>query len=190
MSKAPEAELPRSVDPYRLAERQTILEGEIPLEKLSRFSEAVSGFGEAAVCQVKLSFSQDSERRRIVTGELEAPVLLECQRCMTDMPSVVESRFVLGLVTSDEQASQLPKELEPFLTDEFSADLWQMAEDELLLALPPFPLHDRDECPATPELEALEADADESEGSVGEAGETGKDNPFSVLAGLQVKKKH
>jgi uncharacterized protein len=109
---------------------------------------------------------------------------------MTDMPALVASRFVLGLVTSDEQASQLPKELEPFQTDDFSADLWQMAEDELLLALPPFPLHERNECPATPELEALEADADDSEKSGVEAGETEKDNPFSVLAGLRVKKKH
>ena len=121
---------------------------------------------------------------RIVSGELEAPVDLECQRCMGPMATTLNSRFVLGLVTSDEQAQQLPRELEPFLTDEFSADLWAMVEDELLLVLPPFPLHDRNECPAREDLEALEPD-----GTPAEPAKSGKENPFSVLADLK-KTKH
>ena len=125
-----------------------MLEGEIPLRALSRFGDSVFGFEDGAVCRVSLSFSMDGERRRMVTGELEAPVTLECQRCMGPMQKTLVSRFTLGLVTSDEQAQQLPKELEPFLTDDFSADLWSLTEDELLLVLPPFPLHERDECPA------------------------------------------
>ncbi len=181
MSKASNAELPKSVDPYRLAEQNTVLEGVIPLSALARFRESVLGFDEGAACRVRLSFSMDSERRRIVSGELEAPVNLECQRCMGPMATTQNSRFVLGLVTSDEQAQQLPRELEPFLTDEFSADLWAMVEDELLLVLPPFPLHDRNECPAREDLEALEPDAAPAE--------SGKENPFSVLADLK-KTKH
>ncbi|SFM77786.1 YceD family protein [Marinobacter pelagius] len=184
MSKASNAELPKSVDPYRLAEQNTVLEGVIPLSALARFREAVLGFDEGAVCRVRLSFSMDRERRRIVSGELEAPVDLECQRCMGPMATTLNSRFVLGLVTSDEQAQQLPRELEPFLTDDFSADLWAMVEDELLLVLPPFPLHDRNECPAREDLEALEPD-----GTPAEPAKSGKENPFSVLADLK-KTKH
>jgi len=135
------------------------------------------------VCRVSLSFSMDGERRRMVTGELEAPVTLECQRCIGPMQKTLVSRFTLGLVTSDEQAQQLPKELEPFLTDDFSADLWSLVEDELLLVLPPFPLHERDECPARKELEAFEQDE-----SVDEPVRKSEDNPFSVLADLKTKK--
>lgn len=161
-----------------------MLEGDVPLSALSRFRNAVMGFEDGAVCRVKLSFYLDGERRRTVSGELEAPVSLQCQRCMESMRSVVTSRFLLGLVTSDGQARQLPRELEPFLTDEFNADLWLMVEDELLLALPSYPVHDRNECPAKEDLEAYEPDGS-SEGTE----EGAADNPFSVLAGLK-KTKH
>ena len=184
MSNASNAELPKSVDPYRLAEQTSTLEGIIPISGLGRFREAVLGFSDGAACRVKLSFYMDSERRRIVSGELEAPVDLECQRCMGAMGATLVSRFTLGLVTSDEQAQQLPKELEPFLTDDFTADLWSMVEDELLLVLPPFPLHDRNDCPAREDLEAYEPDRSAAE-PVRKSGE----NPFSVLADLK-KKKH
>lgn len=183
MSKASNTELPRTVDPYRLAEQNIVLEGEIPLKALTRFGESVLGIEEGAVCQVSMSFSMDSERRRMVAGELEAPVILECQRCLGPMQAVLVSSFTLGLVTSDKQAQQLPKELEPFLTDDFSADLWSMTEDELLLVLPPFPLHERGECPASEELEAYEPKGVEEEPV-----RKSEDNPFSVLAGLKTKK--
>lgn len=162
-----------------------MLEGDIPLSGLPRFREAIHGFEfeEGAVCRVRLSFTMDSQRRRIVTGELRAPVDLECQRCMNAMRETLVSEFTLGLVTSDEQAQQLPKELEPFLTDDFSADLWSMCEDELLLVLPPFPLHARSECPAREDLEAYEADPEPAKPDT-----TSDENPFSVLAGLKTKK--
>ena len=107
MSKASSTELPKTVDPYRLAEQQIVLEGEIPLQALSRFGDSVFGFEDGAVCRVSLSFSMDGERRRMVTGELEAPVTLECQRCMGPMQKTLVSHFTLGLVTSDEQAQQM-----------------------------------------------------------------------------------
>lgn len=176
------AELPRSVEPIRLAEQNATLEGEIPLAGLDRFREAVSRVPDDASCGVELVFSMDSERRRIVHGTLKAEAVVQCQRCMTDMTTELMSEFTLGLVTSDEQAKQLPSQLEPFLLDGFSADLWLMVEDELLLVLPPFPLHERQDCPATPELEALEPEA-------APAAESEKrENPFSVLAGLKTTK--
>jgi uncharacterized protein len=119
-----------------------------------------------------------------VSGELSAPVILECQRCMGDMQVTLESRFDLGLVISDEQAQRLPKALEPFLVEDFNADLWAMVEDELLLVLPPFPLHEREECPAKEDLEALEV----PEASEEPETEQRKENPFSVLAGLKTTK--
>src|SRR5690554_1001364 len=177
MSNQQHETLPKTVNPYRLAEQNSTLKGEIPISDLTRFGELVLEAGENAVCSVNLSFYQDNERRRIISGELEVPVTLECQRCMGPMQTVLESRFVLGLVTSDEQAQQLPKDLEPLMTDEFSVDLWAMIEDELLLVLPPFPLHERSECPAREDLEAWEVDH-----SHAEAVSPKKGNPFSVLA--------
>lgn len=180
MSKASSAELPKTVDPYRLAEHNSVLEGDVPLSGLSRFRDAVLGFDDNAACRVKLSFYMDDQRRRVVSGELESPVNLQCQRCMGSMKTSLASQFTLGLVTSDEQAQRLPRDLEPFLTDDFSVDLWSMVEDELLLVLAPYPLHERGDCPASEDLEAYEPD-----GSSAEPEKEAGDNPFSVLAGLK-----
>ncbi|MEX0605860.1 MAG: YceD family protein [Marinobacter sp.] len=178
-------ELPKTVDPYRLAEQRTELEGVVPLSALSRFLECtlpVETSNGDAVCHVKLIFGQDGERRRLVEGELEAVVVLECQRCMKPMSATLLSEFRLGFVTSDKQAQQLPKDLEPYLAEDFTANLWTLIEDELLLVVPPFPKHEREECSASAALEELESD------SSGPITEEPKDNPFSALAGLKTKK--
>ncbi|OEY67147.1 YceD family protein [Marinobacter sp. X15-166B] len=176
-------ELPKTVDPYRLAAQSVIVDGELPVHKMRRFYESILGAAEQESCQVRLSFYMDDMRRRLVSGELKTSVTLQCQRCLTPMTAELASSFTLGLVTTDEQAQNLPRELEPFLTDEFSADLWTLVEDELLLVLPPFPLHDRSECPAREQLEAFEPGETEPEPE-----EQQRENPFSVLANL--KKKH
>ncbi|UZD64440.1 YceD family protein [Marinobacter sp. AN1] len=178
------AELPRSVDPHRMAETGAELTGTIPLAELTRFRDAVLAVPEGGVCRVHLVFSADSQRRRIVRGELEADVELQCQRCMGSMGKALRSSFELGLVSTDERARQLPAELEPFITGEDSADLWPLVEDELLLALPSYPLHEREECPATSELEALEPGSGEDDKAGAESGEH-RENPFKVLEGLK-----
>ena len=159
----------------------------VPLVRLKRFQSAVLSVPEGGVCQVRLAFSKDSQRRRIVQGSLEAEVELQCQRCLGGMMASVSSSFELGVVSSDERARQLPSELEPFIAGEDSADLWALVEDELLLALPAYPLHEREDCPATAELEAFEPKADEA-GNESEVGER-RENPFKVLEGLK-KTKH
>ena len=177
-------ELPRLVDPSKLAEQSVSLEGVVPLRSLPRFAEVLHDpEGEVSVV---LQFGRDPEKRRIIEGRLNTSVVLECQRCMSALRTTLSSDFVLGLVISDDQARQLPREYEPFLMKDFEADLWQMVEDELLLAVPPFPLHEREECPASEALEEFER-ADEVVGS--EEPEK-RENPFSVLAELKKKDQH
>ncbi len=177
------AELPRSVDPHRVAEAGAEQTGTVPLIRLKRFQSAVLSVPETGTCRVRLVFSRDSQRRRIVQGSLEAEVELQCQRCLGGMMALVSSSFELGIVSSDEQARQLPSELEPFVAGEDSADLWTLVEDELLLALPAYPLHERADCPATSELEALEPGSDEV-GHESEVDER-RENPFKILEGLK-----
>ncbi|SFR49146.1 uncharacterized protein SAMN05216203_0848 [Marinobacter daqiaonensis] len=165
-----------------MAETGAELEGTVPLVRLDRFRNAVFAIPEGGDCLVRLEFSADSQRRRIVRGELETDVELECQRCMSGMTAHVSSAFELGLVTSDDKARQLPSELEPFVVEGEALDLWTMVEDELLLALPAYPLHEREDCPATADLEALEADP---AASPEPDPEDKRENPFKVLEGLK-----
>ena len=173
------AELPKSVDPYRLADKGSQIEGLLPVSGLERFAACVAEpVGE---CEVLLSFGRDEERRYIVSGQLSARVHLECQRCLQVMQSQLRSEFRLGLVISDEQAQRLPKSLEPLLVEDQRVDLWSLVEDELILVLPPFPLHERGDCPATDTLDAIAADSEKAAAQPAEE----RQNPFQVLAGLK-----
>jgi len=180
-----QAELPKTVDAFKLADQKLLVQGHVPLAGLRRFGESPVVRSVTGYCEVELQFGRDPERRRVVDGVLSADIELECQRCMEAMPFRLESSPHLGLVISEEQARQLPRDLEPFLTDEAEADLWQLVEDELLLALPSFPLHDPEECPATATINAINEAEDakyESDDSSQKA-----ENPFSVLAELKNK---
>jgi uncharacterized protein len=184
---SPNTPLPQTIDPIKLAEQQAELTGTVVLKSLTRFREVLHE--SAGTARVQLHFAMDAEKRRTVTGQLEAPVVVQCQRCLQGMQLTLTSDFALGLVVSDEQARQLPRELEPVLIDDFSADLWQMIEDELLLVVPPYPVHDREDCPATAALEAHEPAGGDVQADTQDADAT-RENPFNVLADLKKKDKH
>ena len=101
-----------------------------------------------------------------------------CQRCLGEVSLPVTSRFQLGLVFDDDQARQLPKRLEPVELDENGQlDLWVVMEDEVLLALPAFPMHTNGEC----QLEQTEPEPDYTDS------DEKRPNPFDVLAKLKQK---
>src|SRR5690554_4630011 len=100
---------------------------------------------------------------------------------MNDMQTTLESRCAWGLVLNYEQAQRSAKALRPLLMEDWYGDWWAMMEDELLLALPPSPLHARQDCPASKELEALEP----QQATEKPKAKKREDNPFSVLAGLK-----
>ncbi|MFW5824394.1 MAG: YceD family protein, partial [Marinobacter sp.] len=79
-----------------MAETSAELAGNVPLARLTRFRGAVLAIPEGGDCRVRLAFSTDRQRRRLVRGELEADVELECQRCMSAMGATIRSSFELG----------------------------------------------------------------------------------------------
>jgi len=133
--------------------------------------------------RVELSFEFDSEKRRIITGRVSAVVRVECQRCLQAMTADLESGFSLGVVDTEAMARQLPSEYEPVIQTEPELDLLALVEDELIMAVPDFPLHDEVDCPAAEVLADINANADAAVAEEAQA----TDNPFSVLAGIKGK---
>ena len=166
------AELPTVVDPYKLADQDGVVEGILPLTTLERLHPLL--LDSDATAEVCLRFGRDEENRRVVSGTLSALVKVECQRCLEPMMYPVTSEFKLGLVLSDEQAAQLPRQLEPLLIEEREMDVWRVIEDELLLSLPAFPLHSESECVKAPVVEPSPQEP-----------VAAKENPFRVLRGFR-----
>ena len=105
---------------------------------------------------------------------------LQCQRCLRDMEVPIKSASLMACVWTDEEAAALPATYEPLLVDD-NADLSNIVEEEILLAIPVSPVHEK-ECTSPEQRAALETDTEER-AAVEDAGE--RDSPFAVLERLK-----
>ncbi|GGX81361.1 hypothetical protein GCM10007160_05850 [Litchfieldella qijiaojingensis] len=169
--------LPLQVEPYRLAAQDERLEGLVALETFERL--ALDAGTQEGDCQVRLDFGIDAQGRRIIEGWLEAEVRLPCRRCLEAMPVQIESHFLLGVVTDDALAAELPSSHEPVLVENEQLNLLTVLEDELILSLPQVVYHDEAQCGVSRDQLTSGADS--------EASEKPAASPFEVLRTLKGK---
>ena len=169
--------LPHTVEVRTLAARSRTVEGVVDCARMPRLSAAIVAADGPA--RVNARFSRDEEGRFVISLDVEIPVQVACQRCLQPLPLTLASSSQLAALWNDEQAAHLPVRYDPLVTGE-ETDLWQVVEDDLLLALPPFSYHDNIACAEGTAVEppAVESLTEE------DAPET-RENPFSVLAALK-----
>jgi len=169
--------LPPTVEPYRAAANQEMIEGLVDLEKLTRLKDEVGQQQGNAI--VKLQFDVDTQRRHLIDGELEADLMVPCRRCLQPMAVSVASHFKLAVVSDDALATEVPSDYEPVLVNDEQLDLLGVIEDELILSLPQVVYHDEADCAVSRE-QMSSGDA-----SIEKAARP--DNPFDVLKSLKGK---
>lgn len=167
--------LPTTLDIRKAAARGVGVSGVLKPRDLERFRPLLAG--DEGDISVEMTFSRDEDERYLVRVQFEAEVLVTCQRCLETMPEHFSSDNVVAVVWTDAEAASLPKHLEPLVAPEQTSNLWELAEDELILGLPPFSYHDTEECRRKTAAFSDPAPAEE----VGE----GKTSPFSVLDQLK-----
>ncbi|HDY82454.1 MAG TPA: hypothetical protein ENH48_05805 [Halieaceae bacterium] len=167
--------LPSMLDVRKAAARGVSVSGTLRPLELLRFQPLLAA--DEGTIEAQLSFSRDEENRYVIHVAVEADVSVTCQRCLEPMPAHLTSDNTLAVVWTDEQAAHLPRHLDPLIVAQDACNLWELVEDELILAMPPFSYHDTQECK---ERVAGFSDA-APEGSAAED----KPNPFNVLAQLK-----
>ncbi|NYS59170.1 YceD family protein [Vreelandella salicampi] len=170
------SQLPSRVEPYKLAARDERLEGLVALNQLTRLVEEAGD--QTGDCHVVLEFGIDEQGRREIRGHLQADMLLACRRCLEPMPQQVESRFLLGMISDEALAGELPASHEPVLVKNEQLDLLTVVEDELILSLPQVVYHDEKECSVSPDQLVSKAKGSDDTKSPAE-------NPFAVLNALK-----
>ena len=166
--------LPRTLEVRKAAARGASVKGSLELAELPRFRPLLAD--DKGYVQAALAMSRDEEHHSIIEVEIEAEVSVICQRCLEPMTIPLASSNRLAVVWTDEQARHLPKSLDPLICEEECA-LWDLIEDELILALPAYSYHPGGDCNQL----------------LNELGETGsavsgtgtRQNPFDVLAQLK-----
>ena len=170
--------LPKQLDLRSLAARGVQISGTVSPEDLPRLAEA--GIGIVDLGSAAFDFCRDEEARYVVAVSVEAKVVMRCQRCLSDMEVLITTASLMACVWTDEEAAALPAAYEPFIVDD-AADLSDIVEEEILLAIPVAPTHER-ECKSAEQQAALAAEAQGS-AEVGDTGE--RDSPFAVLERLK-----
>ena len=163
--------LPNRVNIRKAVTRSARYTGVLTASELPQFSSLL----DPAQSQVEavVEFGDDDEGRQFADVVMNATVTLECQRCLGPVQLTLESSSRLGLVHSDEQAKHLPAGYEPLIAVD-EVDLWQVAAEELALALPVVAYHPAGECQAPGAPQVTDPGSPESE----------RENPFSVLSTL------
>jgi len=177
--------LPVLIEPLRLAEKSSLLEGRISLGQMKRVASSL--FDRKGDLAVNLQFGMDENRQPNIRGTISGKITLVCQRCMQAMDYTVASKVSLAIVRSDAQATNLPAKYDPLMVDEEGKiSLVDLVEDELILALPTVAMHAISDCPAGDQFlhHTDEPSAADDEKPVAQPD---KPNPFAVLE--QLKKK-
>lgn len=168
--------LPISVDPVRAAQKQLELDAHIPKSFLNRLAESTISI--QSDIDTTFSFDIDKQKLRIFHGKASVEVELICQRCNEPMLYHCEAEFTYCPVHNQEQENNLPDAYEPIYYDENGeVNLYQVVEDELILALPQIAKHAIEDC----QLGAYEV----TFGEIDE--EEQRPNPFDALAKLKHK---
>ncbi|OGT33784.1 MAG: hypothetical protein A3C44_05140 [Gammaproteobacteria bacterium RIFCSPHIGHO2_02_FULL_39_13] len=139
-------QIPKTVDPIKLAKQKTQLSGEISLATCARLQEIADQKNNHAT--VDLTFGQDEARIYFIRGNIHAMVNVICQRCNSSMPLEMDVSFLLSPVVSEEHVKKLPNQYEPIVMADDHVNLCEAVEDEILLALPMIPKHEQ--CTLTP----------------------------------------
>jgi uncharacterized protein len=129
------------------AERQVELTGEVELKRLSRLRDMLHA--DDGSVRVGVRFGPSRRGWVPMRVEYEATVRLICQRCLDPMDFEVAVVAKLGLIDNAAAESLLPEDYEAVLLEEDRFNPAQLLEDELLMALPLVPRHEKlEECGA------------------------------------------
>ena len=150
--------------------RRGSYEGDIALSELPRLTEMTGPENPAKqTVDVRFDFSLNEFECQQVTGSLSTRLRLQCQRCLETMELPVAVDFHL-LVDADEQMAQASG-LDCVTSEDGYLDLFDLVEDEIILAIPLITVHEDENC--------NEYWPDSTEEPVE------RENPFAVLKGLK-----
>ncbi len=175
--------IPALLDHRKLANQQGIVSGAFPVQQLDRFCEVLADpDGDVSL---DLVFSKGERDRTCVTGRLQASVSLICQTCLQPMKQALSCELTVVIVAREEDLESLEGDQDGILHPEKLIPVAALIEDELMLAVPMIPRHDKDDCPDSEYK--LSPSPVKAENDSLQAEETYK--PFADLAAVLKKQK-
>jgi uncharacterized protein len=136
--------LPQYIQPLKMAEKNTILSGKLPLSAFPRLADMLTH--QTNEVKIELRLGRDDEYIAYLIGTLEVSLPLICQRCWKTVDYDLALPISLSPVLSEAAGKKLPDRYEPLVLQEDYLLLAEMIEEELLLGLPMVPKHAQSDC--------------------------------------------
>ncbi len=144
------ARQPEMVNVARLIAAGRQLQGRLPLQTMDRLGEMlVENKGEV---EYNLHFVRDDQNRQMITGELVATVVMQCQRCLAPVSIQVQRSMAWECVWSEAQFPNIAAGHDPYLMEESPVALAGLVEDEMILSLPLVARHEAHEACTPPQF--------------------------------------
>jgi len=136
------------IDGFQFARIAGEIRGELNQLNLPRLAESQCA---AALVAFVLSGATDPEGRSVLRISVNGSLRLVCQRCMgpVEVPLQVDSQLILA--RSEREIAEAEDDLDRVVASE-SMDVAALVEDEILLALPIAPRHERCDVAALSQL--------------------------------------
>ena len=158
------------IAPLKLAEKQERLTGSVPVSSLHRLRDIL--YNDKGSVNFDLQFGKDDRGQAIIRGIFDCTLNLTCQRCMQPMELSIGNRISLAVAGSDN--GDIPsEEYEPLTLVDNQIALETLLEQEVLLAMPIAPVHDRSKCSGSNLVDKYKASIE---------------SPFAVLKNLKIEK--
>ena len=165
------------VDAWRMVSSRRVFTGRVPLSSFTRLAGLLADT--EGDCRYEIEFGRDLSGLATIDIVAEAELPMVCQRSLERFLFPVSVRQQLGLVVDESEEAALPEGIEPALVGPDGAlHPLELVEDEMILAVPAFPVK-----PGSAEVEAVWLDADAEVED-----EQPRTNPFAALAALKGRK--
>ena len=142
--------------------------GVIRVRELARLAEFLHS--DKATIAIEFEFVKSEYDAPIVRGKLDTTLLIECQRCLQAMEKQLLIEFNLLIDADDEVVAE--SSMDTIYSEDGYIDIFEVAEDELILALPLVNMHDNLACNEYWPVEKQQS-------------QQLRENPFSVLEKLK-----
>lgn len=169
--------IPVTLDPVRAAQKRSSYDGVILLSGLTRLGEHL--LETAGDVTVSIDCDIDEQKLVVLKGNAACTVQVACERCQQPLELELSCQFAFTPIRGDNTAlDHIPECYDVIVKDEHGeVNLRQMVEDELILTLPMYPVHDEQFCSAPEKPASFGKVVDEDE----------KPNPFAILQELKKK---
>ena len=149
--------------------RSGYFQGEIEVEKLSRLCELLSS--DHGGITLEFDFRTSDFGVPMISGEIKTCLQVECQRCLQAMKTDLAFDFRLLIDAADDIVKE--SSFDTVYSEDGNIDIFEVVEDEIILALPLVSMHENDTC--NTHWQATD----------GSQKPAVRENPFSVLKDLK-----